>query len=391
MKIGIVTLVSDNYGNKFQNYAVEQILHQYGDIETFQLAEYPIKKSEMSLLSKLKFSYIRQVLVSRMMYKYDITNAQRSIIQNLLYVTRNKKNLLESQEARHKKFIEFQSKYLHVSNKILDKDNCSDLEWQNQYACFTVGSDQIWNPSYSTTTELAFLNFVKNRPTIAIAPSFGISEIPEKDQLNFQNWLNKITYLSVRENAGKNIIRNLTEREAEVLVDPTMVLQKEKWELLMQRPSNLPKRYVLCYFLGMVDREYKQYIEIQAKNKGLEIVELFNIEKPEYYILDPSEVLYCIRHAEIVYTDSFHGTIFSILFQKQFLVFERNESGAKMNSRLDTLLSTFGLSGNTYDEGAKRKKQVDWCKVDAILTTERERFTTYLERCMKKVGSEKSE
>lgn len=111
MKLGIITLESDNYGNKYQNYAVEQLLLKYGEVETFSLASLnntEEKKAPLSLLKKVHPKYIRDVLRFRMMYRYDITNTSHSFVYSLLYVLKNHKKLLVLKQKRSENFKKFQ-------------------------------------------------------------------------------------------------------------------------------------------------------------------------------------------------------------------------------------------------------------------------------------------
>lgn len=388
MKIGIITLVSVNYGNKFQNYAVETLLKKYGNVETFAVSEEFVVPKYDKLFSKIKKitpQYISQVLRSRMMYQFDITNTAKSLMLSLFYILKNREKLYKIREKRNQKFFNYQKEYLHISDRIIDSKNCSDEEWLNKYDYFFCGSDQIWNPSYGTTSSLAFLSFAKKGTTVAIAPSFGVSTIPEERKDDFSKWISHIDYLSVREIAGQKIIKELTGRQAEVLLDPTMAIPVEEWKKMAKKPTcKLPEKYILCYFLGCMDKKTQKKNEEYSKKMGLPVVSLFNIEEPDFYVLDPNEVLYTIQKAEIVLTDSFHGSVFSILFHKDFTVFERNEGGASMISRLSTLLDKFGFEErkNMLVEHYRSVEDSKWKEVDEILLTERNKTKLYIEEAL---------
>lgn len=386
MRFGIITLVSDNYGNKFQNYAVETILSRYGEVETFQLKGYsvPVPASQQkSLLQKLTPGYINQVLKSRMLYTYDLTNGARSTLANTIYGLSHRKKLLQLQAKRKDAFSSFMKHHLHVSDRVISRDNCSETEFIEQYDCFCCGSDQIWNPTYQTTSELAFLSFAQGKKkTVALAPSFGVSNIPSYRKQDFASWITGIDCLSVREEAGNRIIRNLTGREAVVLVDPTMMLNASDWRNLAVKPAtSLPERYILGYFLGMRDKKCQKRICSIAKKMDLPIVMLFDIESPEYYVYGPKEVLYAIDHAEHVITDSFHGSVFSILFHKNFTILNRNEGGASMSSRLETLMDKFEIRDLVQEKEARIPEKT-WKVVDKKLDLEREKWKNYLEKCL---------
>ena len=181
MKFGIVTLVGDNYGNKFQNYAVEQILSEYGEAETFRLERQAKRITSVNVtktINKLSISFIKKYLRSRLMSRFDMNNTDKSLLRDCLYAMVNKDKLLKLKQERSLAFKNYQDEYLHVSDNVLTHELSADETWVNQYDAFFCGSDQVWNPTYDTTSDLAFLSFAKGK-SIAIAPSFGVSVIPD--------------------------------------------------------------------------------------------------------------------------------------------------------------------------------------------------------------------
>ena len=383
MKFGIITLVSDNYGNKYQNYAVEKIFSEYGEVETYgleNLYERPKEKSATKF-SKLNPSYIREVLISRPMYKYDINRVDKGIIHNLIYVKKNGGSLIRLRKRRSERFRAFSDQNLNISKIILNRKNITK-EWVESMDFFICGSDQIWNPTYTTTSELAFCSFAPEK-TICLSPSFGVAEIPDYRKAEYSEWLKKIKFLSVREEAGEKIIKNLTGRDAEVLLDPTMMVPVETWEDLCRKPEKkMPDHYIACYFLGRIDKSYNKKIEDFSKKKGLPVVMLFDITMPEYYTYDPAEVLFAIKHAEYVLTDSFHGSVFSILFHKDFYVFTRKEGGLNMNSRIETLLGKFNLKDRMLEKTPGEVADQKWYEVENILKNERDKTKTYIRNAL---------
>lgn len=385
MKFGIITLISDNYGNKYQNYAVEQILSEYGEVETYGLEGlyHAPKSAGVPAFAKLHPVYIREVLISRPMYQYDINRVDRGIIHNLIYAKKNAGKLMELRKTRGERFKEFAEQNLHISPTVLNRENATK-KWTDGIDYFICGSDQIWNPSYATTTELAFCSFAPEK-TICLSPSFGVAEIPSYRKVEYRDWLRQIKVLSVRETAGQKIIKDLTGRDAEVLLDPTMVIPIEKWNKLCKEPEEkLPDHYIVCYFLGRIDKTYRYRIQEFAKKSGLPVVMLFDITTPKYYTYDPAEVLYAIKHADYVLTDSFHGSVFSILFHKNFYVFTRNEGNVSMNSRIETLLEKFDLNSRLCDQKAGDASLQQWNMIDTILNRERIRTRDYIRKAIDK-------
>lgn len=388
MRLGIVTLVSDNYGNKYQNYAVEQLLSRYGTVETFSVAAgKPVTSANsVSTAKKLSPRHIAEALRCRLMGKYGINNTSRPLLFNGVYALCHRSRIAKARKERKEAFASFQNTRLHVSQKVLTAENVRDTRWRDRFDCFFCGSDQIWNPTYATTSELMFLSFAERR-SAAIAPSFGLPTLTEEAKEQYRQWLNNVRVLSVREEAGQKLIYELTGRTAELLLDPTMALKRSQWDALAAKPKcELPERYLLCYFLGRVDGAYQKRIRELAKKKSLAIVRLFDVESPEYYPLDPAEVLFCIQNAQYVATDSFHGTVFSILYHKDFTVFERNEGSLNMFSRMDTLLRFFGLSGRTQEE--RPIPTETWGRVDRLLEQERTHTERFLENAINVITNE---
>lgn len=394
MKIGIITLVSDNYGNKFQNYAVEHLLREYGEVETLRVARTDkavTTVNKTSAIKKFSPKHINQFLNSRLMSRFDLNNTERSVFSRLIYALFNKNKLITLKNERGRAFKNYQDMYLNVSDRVITKENCNNANWLKEYECFFCGSDQIWNPTYATTSELAFLSFARGK-SVAIAPSFGVSAIPDDAKQTYKEWLNYVSVLSVREKNGQKIIKDLTGRDAELLLDPTMAIDVSVWKNCAQKPPKaLPEKYLLCYFLGQVNAEYKKAITDFAKQKNLEIVRLFDIESPKYYTYDPNEVLYSILHADYVFTDSFHGSVFSILFKKNFFVFNRNEGGQSMSSRLDTLLSAFGLEDRKYGINANDVSQSQWAYSNEIIKKEKQHTTDYIKNAIENIKSMKED
>ena len=248
------------------------------------------------------------------------------------------------------------------------------------YDYFIAGSDQVWNPYLEYCTAANFLSFTEREKKVALSPSIAIEQIPEKDKENFAKWLKDFRLLSVREEKGAELIRELTGRNVEVLCDPTMYLSAEKWRNVEKEPKSRLKNspYILTYFLGDCEASYKIWIENLAEKNHMKIFELQNEEN---FGIAPDEFLYLIDHAACVCTDSFHGTVFSLIFHTPFVVFERRDNFKTMSSRLSTLLTLFNCLERT-PEGVEEQDvfQVNFDYTDMVLEQERKRFKNFLDR-----------
>lgn len=383
MKIGILTLYGENYGCVLQTLAVIKSFESLGH-EALLLRDdtrngIKVTHLKQSTLSKLKPAYMANVLRVRTKNKYYLKNQRDKL---LLEVLCRKGNLVKYKKAKASRSAAFKKFYAEnikqtdfsISLNNIPQDKLADFDF------FSVGSDQVWNPTYPETSEVKFLTFAKNHQKLTFAPSFGISELPSYTREPYAKWLNEFPYLSVREERGAEIIRNLTGKAADVICDPTLVISKEEWEGVEKKPkynTNIP--YALTYFLGNETNKYRRYVERIAKEKNLKIINLFDIREPEFYSTDPAEFLYLIHHARAVFTDSFHAAVFSIIFKKDFVVFDRIEDGQSMGSRIKTLLSKFSLTDRLYTEIRKKSfNSPDFTHSERIIEEERNKALTFL-------------
>lgn len=374
-KAGIITIVDYvNYGNRLQNYAAQEFLKSMGcEVETIVNIPRP-KQAETGLGFTLK--RIKNALLlspATMISKIKEKMRERS----------QKKDYQEGMKLKEQSFKAFSAKHLQETAFVVNpNDIAPDLA--NRYDFFSVGSDQIWNPDYRNGSAFDFVQFAPKHKRIAFSPSFGISNIPEKFKEQYSVWINGMEHLSVREHAGAKIIKELTGRDATVLVDPTLLLTQEKWLSLATPARRKPKsKYLLTYFIGKGYWENKKWIDQLAQKNNLETVHLGNIIDKERFDADPGEFIDYIRSAEILCTDSFHGIIFAIQMQRPFVVFERVGRGLPMSSRTETLLSTFGLTDRRIGTLKKAPSEdifrVDFTRVPGILEAQRKKATEYLE------------
>ena len=226
-KIGIVTITDGtNYGNRLQNYGLQRTLEKLNyDAETI------INNSAWDEIDKIGLLKIKV----------------KSIIKCFLYP---KRSFVE--RKRKYKFKEFNKKFIkfsrfQVSNK-LEKIN-SNINLEYDYFC--CGSDQIWNPSFRENAKANFLQFTNKNKRIAYAPSIAVNAIPQDRMEEYKKYFEEIEKISIREDAGARIIKELTGKNVPVLLDPTMLLNDCEWDELIEKPKQLKKqKYILNYFLG---------------------------------------------------------------------------------------------------------------------------------------------
>ncbi len=361
-RVGILTLNGyHNYGNRLQNYALEEVNKDLGcKVETIIVD----RSSKVNFLERFKKTTSLKDLARKVTSKFN------------LYI--NKQHIIE----RRKQFVKFSKTYLHETNYAISINNIPD-DLSERYDYFITGSDQVWNPDNLHGTTFYFLTFAEKYKRIAYAPSFGISVIKPEITKNYREWISGMHKLSVREDDGAKIIKELTGRDAPVLVDPTLLLTKEKWLSIAKQANKSKKEYLLTYFLGGVPDNYRKQIKNLVKEKEMGIINLGDIREKETYRTGPSEFIDYVNGCSIFCTDSFHGAVFSVLFEKPFIVFKRMGS-TPMYSRIDTLLNKFKLNSRKAENISWQDDvfEIDYSHVPPILEAERKKSINYLKNAL---------
>ena len=347
-KIAIITIYDqNNYGNRLQNYAVQEVLKKI-NVEPITLKNEPATNTKNKyLLRKIKSLFNRG--------SYSKIIGRKECFEDF---NRN---------------INFSAKKITPYSKL------------NEYDYFVVGSDQVWNPNFGRLRDVDLLEFTESRKKISFSASFGVSKLSEEYNSKLKKDLKDFKAISVREDAGKEIIEEVVGRkDVQVLVDPTMLLTSKEWDKIAKKPKQLKSnRYILNYFLGELSEERKKEIERIAKENNCEIINILDKNSP-FYQTGPSEFVYLEKNAFLVCTDSFHSCVFAILYDRPFIVFDREDSYVKMNSRLDTLLKKFDLENRWYKAKIIQEQlKADYEEAYNILEDERRKSKRFLENAIK--------
>lgn len=203
------------------------------------------------------------------------------------------------------------------------------------------GSDQIWNTDITGVMNKGyFLDFDTKGRKITYAVSMGINKLEERFEDEFKRVLENIDYISVREDTLKDYAKSFTDKEVVRVVDPTLLLKKEDYSDLVKE-NKFDEKYLLIYALGPDDR-LTEIAKQKAKEKNLKIVELNDFKLKDYHFhqvsnAGPDDFVTLIKNAEVVVTNSYHGTIFSIIFEKEFYTITRMNRNSRMETLLDIL------------------------------------------------------
>ncbi len=370
-KIAIITLNGYfNYGNRLQNYALQEIVKSMGfSVETLVV---PKLNNNKTLKDKLAL-----VLTQSPRKSYY------SIVEKFKALSKSDTDL-KATNIRNEMFVDFTRTYIGESNLLMDNLKKPSVI-ADKYSFFIVGSDQVWNPHYVENSPIYLLEFVEKGKKVAYAPSFGVNSIPKKFAQSYKGAIRDFGYLSVREDKGAKIIRDICGIEAPVLVDPTLLISQKEWQAISKKGKNKPsKSYLLTYFLGEIPKKSKKNIRIVAENYDLETVHMGQVSEKETYATGPAEFIDYIKDCEIFFTDSFHGAVFAIIFNKPFVVFKR-KGPLDMNSRIETLLKKFGLESRSFNQidFSKDIPGVDFSYANRILEEEKEIALSFLQKALK--------
>ena len=345
-KIGLVLAYGGiNFGTLLQDYATVSKIREFG--YACEVIRY---KKHLSWIEKLK-------LIIWMIRIGDFSGQQRAFNKKW-NIWRNKKYAQE-REMRIKAGRRFGRKYLEPY--FVEYNGYEELcKGSLNYSLVLVGSDQIWSliSLYGNYYNLMFVD--DSVPKVSYASSFGVSKIPDFQKAGVRKYLNRFAMIGVREQSGKEIVDSLSVNKATVVADPTMLLTAEEWtSFIADSPVKMDSHYIFCYFLG-TNIDARKAVNELKKRTGCIIVTIKHGD--EYFEYDESfgdislndvdakDFLKLIKEAEYVCTDSFHCSVFSILFHKQFMTFYRysDQSKSSRNTRIDNLLGIFGLSDRIY-------------------------------------------
>nr|WP_243164678.1 polysaccharide pyruvyl transferase family protein [Catenibacillus scindens] len=249
-----------------------------------------------------------------------------------------------------------------------------------RYEAVITGSDQLWSPA-GLPTNFFNLMFVPDKiRKISYASSFGVKQIPWYQIKRTAYYLNRIDYISMRENRGAEIVKELTGRKVPVILDPVFMFDKSGWEKLIPVNKEFNHPYIFAYFLGK-NSEYREVVREAANQLGCKVVTLRHLDQ---YVADdekfgdfapydvgPDRFLNLLRDAKYICTDSYHGSCFSIIHQKPFIIFSRYSENSKhsKNSRIETLCDNLELQDRKYNRSMNLVDQLE-SKIDYEIVNE---------------------
>lgn len=392
MKIGIVTVTYvNNFGSHLQTFALQQTIRSMG----FQ-TEIISPKGLSKEISKRRYAY----LLSRL-YDFNELKSYSSVLK-IKIAQRLDKGFGRALKQRAQKFISFAEKEYKFSPITSSWAELTNL--CKGYSAVVIGSDQNWRPANIAGGYYTIEYVPEDINKVAYSTSFGISRVIPSQNEKAKFFLSRINHLSVREDSGRRIIKDLIDRDVPVVCDPTLLLAKSEWERYIETESQtdltdiVQTSYILCYYLGE-NPMHRQFAKKLREKTGYKIVsilmgeERYYKEKEDCYDISvssigPLDFVNLISHAKYVCTDSFHGCAFSLLFQKELFAFYKSSTNSKMsvNDRLDSMLGWAGVKNRIIKDDVEITdsllEPIDYEDVEKRIEEKREMSMQFLRKSL---------
>ena len=305
-----------NYGSQLQAYALVKILRNQG----FDAHILNYNKNETKKVLSLKLRCALGMVVA-------------------------KSNIQKIQRFRYP-WLRYQQKYLFLTRPV----SIDDLKQEaSKYDVIVCGSDQIWAPNVFNSIYMADFISGKDIRKISYAASIGLKYIPDSLVLTYQQLLSDFYAISIREDEGAFLLKSRIGVEAQVVLDPTLLLDKDNYIKIEAKPLRIYSQFGFCYFLNK-NHWYKDLVQQYAKEHNITLIGFSANADDSSWIISvdqcgPREFLWYIHHAKIVFTDSYHGTIFSLIYHTQFYTFQRfaEDDPINQNSRIIQLNRYFNI------------------------------------------------
>lgn len=361
-KIGILTFhFSDNYGAALQAYALRRWFVEHGHQASF--IDYRPAHIEQGGRLSLPTSPAQIKANLKVIYLAASAFANRHF----------------GNQSQKEKFARFRQQFLGIEDWPQQSDNEAALAAAQCFDLIVAGSDQIWNPSqhfgFDPNYFLAFATGFRARK-ISYAASFGRDRISVAEAAQLPNLLKDLDAISVRETSGMVLVKQATGHTSAEVPDPTLL--HGDYSELTNKPASLPSGpYVFCYALRSPDN-IRHTADLISNRLGCGILSAHNphrrwIEIGKTVHPDPAEWIALLKNARFVVTNSFHGTVFSLLFKKPFIVAGLTGDKAPANARAINLLRAVGLeerlTASFSSESVEKlmSREIDWAAVDERL------------------------
>lgn len=388
-KIGLaVVTYKDNFGSALQTYATQYSVEKLG-----YTVECISTSGIQGIIDSRKKRYYLGRVFKKEEFKYllnSVTSRFRKKMKNATYT--------ENMSIRHQQYMRFNEQYLHFSDVPKNFEELTQLS--SKYDAVIVGSDQLWRPSNIAGGYFTLEFIPQGVKKIAYSTSFGVARLHRSIQKHAKAFLKSFDWISVRENSGKAIVKDMINRDIPVVCDPTMLLSIEDWNRNVSPDSIINGDYIACYIMGD-SKEQRDFVKRLRQETGYKVVGLLHGSTYVYgddewvdeapYNIGPFEFINLLKHAKFVCTDSFHCCVFSILNNTPFFVFRRDSDNEETsaNDRIYTLLSWSGLNERlvTGSEtvGDCLNRSIDYESVNERVKERRNESLSFLKKALSSI------
>lgn len=383
-KIGLVTCYwVKNYGSALQSYATQQLFDDMGiENETidYRVSCEPKIRRIGIILRKLQYPSVRKAKISQLIKKRHEQHSEEYKV---------------GVKDRSKAFCAFAESYIRKSPRVGSRAELGQVS--QRYSAIVVGSDQLWLPE-NIEEDYYTLNWcAPGVKRISYSTSFGVASIPKSVRKKAKVFLQKLDSIAVREISGANIVKDLTGRTAEVVLDPTLMVGTERWDAVAGKDRLIEDKYIFCYFMapGNNKRSFAnklkeetnfRIVTLKHVDEYIETDESFGDYSP--YGIDPAKFINLIKYAEYVCTDSFHCLVFSTIYHREFFVFNRYQAGVSgsTNTRLESFLRLIGIQDRLIKDENEEREEIDYSRVDRKLERLRESSFKFLKGALKEIS-----
>lgn len=381
-KVGLVSVRNYNYGSILQAYALQQELFDAGiDNELIYYKKRNVIKQAVRIFNiTLLLSKIRDI--------------------KRMIVCKTNPKLKPIYRGRNAAFTKFLKENFIFSPQLAGRKKL--IEYTKKFDAFVLGSDQVWNPMLLGGDYYTLTWVPDSKAKVSYASSFGVTEIPSMQKRKTTYYLSRFNMISVRESKGADIVSKLTGKDATVCCDPTVLTDRQRWDVLSGDVPIIKEQYVFCYFIGK-NLEHREFAKKLANLNKCKILAIKHIDEYieidddfgdiEYLDVGPKEFVNFVRYSSFVCTDSFHGTIFSLLYQKTFFTFKRfsDAKSNSMNSRVINILQIVGLEDRLLENDTLPKdaikSTIEWTQVQCALDEYRQSSRNYFNAMIEYIRS----
>lgn len=371
MKVILTTVFSAfNYGSSLQALAGKRIIEKTG-----------YECELVKLKSLIKGRDVRIGKLMTILFRSIFLNKNNSL---KTYNNSYNKTLVEGTEC---KFFNFTDTYLKPQEVTYGELKRMAEE---SIACFS-GSDQIWNSSTLYVDPLYYLRFAPQYKRVALSPSFGRDFIADYNKEKMRKWIIDYPYLSVREDSGVKLIKELTGRDAMHLLDPTLIINSVEWKSILCIKDK-PNDYILAYFLDEPSDYAKKCLKKLKEKLDCKILAIpYKFEYMDYsdsiIAAGPKEFVELVANAKVVCTDSFHGTVFAINMHTPFFTYEREYGSAnKQSERVLSILRKVDMLDRYQPKNVVGElNNLDFEHSEEILNAERKKAYDYVNNAINSI------